>query len=274
LIVKSTNRMLVGDLRDQDYLRRLARYERGLRAYDAAVAAGTDPRGLEIPEKPQPPKLSAHELNALSGAVRTWSQCKEIEVEELLKEVNETNQKLLRSSRRRSARTAVPRRRAGRTPGLVPKPLCQRIDIDSLEGTTMFNEIPLDELPSVARARLPALYEQARDALASCARTDDATGGRIGPRRWPATQSRPMTRLSRTWRCGSRPERSAAAGSCLTRCSARRRAEDPQKITCPTRGTFPCERRQKAPVCLERGSARLCNWRAFRKGSRSSRGIR
>ena len=95
LIVKNTNRMLVGDLRDPDYLRRLARYERGVRAYDAAVAAGSDLQGLEIPEKPQPPKLSAHELNALSGAVRTWSHCKEIEVEALLKEVNETNQKLL-----------------------------------------------------------------------------------------------------------------------------------------------------------------------------------
>src|SRR5262245_900994 len=95
LIVKSTNRMLVGDLRDPDYLRRLARHERGVRAYDAAAAAGSDLRGLEIPEKPQPPKLSAHELNALSGAVRTWSQCKDSEVEALLKEVNDTNQKLL-----------------------------------------------------------------------------------------------------------------------------------------------------------------------------------
>jgi hypothetical protein len=64
-------------------------------AYDAAVAAGSDLRGLEIPEKPQPPKLSAHELNALSGAVRTWSLCKDSELEALLKEVQETNQKLL-----------------------------------------------------------------------------------------------------------------------------------------------------------------------------------
>jgi hypothetical protein len=64
-------------------------------AYDAAVAAGSDLRGLEIPEKPQPPKLSAHELNALSGAVRTWTQCKDTELEALLKEVNASNQKLL-----------------------------------------------------------------------------------------------------------------------------------------------------------------------------------
>jgi hypothetical protein len=64
-------------------------------AYDAAVAAGSDLRGLEIPEKPQPPKLSAHELNALSGAVRIWSLCKDSELEALLKEVQETNQKLL-----------------------------------------------------------------------------------------------------------------------------------------------------------------------------------
>jgi hypothetical protein len=64
-------------------------------AYDAAVAAGSDLRGLEIPEKPQPPKLSAHELNALSGAVRTWTQCKDSTLEALLKEVQETNQKLL-----------------------------------------------------------------------------------------------------------------------------------------------------------------------------------
>jgi hypothetical protein len=95
LIVKSINRMLIGDLRDEDYLRRLASYERGVRAYDAAVAAGSDLRGLEIPEKPQPPKLSAHELNTLSGAVRTWTQCKDIELEALLKEVNASNEKLL-----------------------------------------------------------------------------------------------------------------------------------------------------------------------------------
>jgi hypothetical protein len=59
------------------------------------VAAGSDVRGLEIPEKPQPPKLSAHELNALSGAVRTWTLCKDFELEELLKEVQETNNKFL-----------------------------------------------------------------------------------------------------------------------------------------------------------------------------------
>ena len=55
-------------------------------------------RGLienDLPERPMPPRLDPARFNAASGAIRTWNELKNSEIEALLKEVNETNQKLL-----------------------------------------------------------------------------------------------------------------------------------------------------------------------------------
>lgn len=93
LIVRGINGCLVGALDDPHYLREKEKYEAGLKAYDEALAAG---RRLELPEKPKPPKLNPAELNALSGAIRTWLECRDSEIDDKLKEIAETNDMLLK----------------------------------------------------------------------------------------------------------------------------------------------------------------------------------
>ncbi len=91
--MRGINACLVGALDEPHYLREKEKYEAGLRAYDEALAAG---RRLDLPERPIPPKLNAAELNALSGAIRTWLDCKDSELEKQVQEIAQTNEMLLK----------------------------------------------------------------------------------------------------------------------------------------------------------------------------------
>jgi hypothetical protein len=76
--------MIVGDLKDPEYLRRRP-------IYDEAVTAGTE--GLEVP---QPPRLSPKEATAVANCVRTWLECRNDELEARIHVVAETNEMVLK----------------------------------------------------------------------------------------------------------------------------------------------------------------------------------
>ena len=79
-LTRVVNLMVVGDVKDP-------RYQRDLQAWGQLQ----EPKG----EPPEPPKLEPKVVTATANAIRTWLELKDNELEALLKEVNETNRKLL-----------------------------------------------------------------------------------------------------------------------------------------------------------------------------------
>jgi hypothetical protein len=89
LLTRVMNLMIAGNRRDENYKLAMDVWELQIADWERNKRVGP------APPKPGPPKLDPRVVTAAANAIRTWLICKDSELEELLKEVNETNQKLL-----------------------------------------------------------------------------------------------------------------------------------------------------------------------------------
>jgi hypothetical protein len=89
LLIRVTNLMIAGERKDENYRLAMEVWELQMADWERNKRVGP------APAKPQPPKLEPKVVTATANAVRTWLDCKDSELEALLKEVQETNQKLL-----------------------------------------------------------------------------------------------------------------------------------------------------------------------------------
>jgi hypothetical protein len=89
LLTRVTNLMIVGDRKDENYKLAIEVWELQMGEWERNRRVGP------APARPQPPKLDPKVVTATANAVRTWLECKDSELEQLLKEVQETNRKFL-----------------------------------------------------------------------------------------------------------------------------------------------------------------------------------
>jgi hypothetical protein len=89
LLARVMNLMIAGDQKDGNYRLALEVWELQMGEWKRNRRVGP------APPKPQPPKLDPKVVTATANAVRTWLECRDSELEQLLKEVQETNQKFL-----------------------------------------------------------------------------------------------------------------------------------------------------------------------------------